>query len=326
MSYNSLLPLLKKTKSPLTVEKFQERINIVFHNHEATHYDKMHLDMWQSLEEQIQLLINDLFLNINVKNSLKLLDIGCGTGLSTQLLLQSKIKSHISHITLLDTSEIMLKQANLKAKHWGKEYKIVNGYLSDVSEKFDIVIISSVLHHIPDLELFLKQVDSVLNKDGILIHLQDPNGDFLHDLEFLERVNEFENLKNKMPKQRSLKDIVPKNIKQLLNRFLGRKTYIDLINDNLIAEKTIKYRMTADELWSVTDIHVETKKNTESKGISLFFLKNQLVNFNLINHRSYGFYGVLKSELFNEFLEKENELIQNNVHNGRNLSGIWVKK
>jgi len=327
MSYTSLLPLLEKTGSILTPEKFQERINIVFHDFEANHYDAMHGDMWGSLQQQINLLIDDLLLYKNIDNNkLSLLDIGCGTGLSTQILLNSKLKKNIQQITLLDTSSNMLKQANEKAKAWNKEYKVVNSYLADLDEKFDIIIISSVLHHIPDLEPFLKQVDKSLKSDGILIHIQDPNGDYLNDKIYHERKNLYENILNAIPKKKKLINYFPKNFIKSIKRVLNRKDYIDLINDQLLAEKTIKRRMTADEIWTVTDIHVETKSDTINKGISLNYLKKQLENFKLIKMRSYGFYGFLKSDLMEDYKEKEEKLIQDNQLNGRNIACVWIKK
>ncbi|MFN3754434.1 class I SAM-dependent DNA methyltransferase [Flavobacterium sp.] len=327
MSYQSLLPLLQKTGSTLTPEKFQERINIVFHDFEASHYDAMHTDMWGSLQEQINLLVADLFTHENIENNeLSLLDIGCGTGLSTQILLNSKLGQHINQVTLLDTSPNMLKQAELKAKNWGKKFKTVNAYLADINEKFDIIIISSVLHHIPDLEAFLNQVDTALNSGGILIHLQDPNGDYINSAEYLQRKNEYEKQLEALPKNKKISDFVPKPWLKSIKRLLNRKDYIDLINDQLLAEKTIKRRMTADEIWSVTDIHVETKSDSMNKGISLQFLKKELQNFELIKMRSYGFYGFLKSDLTESYQEKEAQCIAENQINGRNLSCIWIKK
>ncbi|MGK4569281.1 class I SAM-dependent DNA methyltransferase [Flavobacterium sp. 3HN19-14] len=173
MSYNSLLPLIKKTKSNLSPEEFQSVINVVFHDFEAAHYDAMHSDMRDSLQEQVDLLVKDLFEKRQIESdNLSLLDIGCGTGLSTQAILNSGLGKHIAAITLLDTSPNMLVQAEEKAKQWGKSYTLVNGHLSEVTAKFDIVVICSVLHHIPDLEKFLAEVSNVLNPGGILIHLQ----------------------------------------------------------------------------------------------------------------------------------------------------------
>ncbi len=327
MSYNSLLPLIKKTKSTLSPEEFQERVNIVFHDFEAGHYDAMHTDMWGSLQQQINLLVDDLFSAAKIENrELSLLDIGCGTGLSTQILLNSKLGDYINQVTLLDTSPNMLSHAAAKAKSWGKNFKTVNSYLGDLDEKSDIIIISSVLHHIPDLEAFLKQVDNALNSGGILIHLQDPNGDYLNDALYVERRNQYEKELDALPQQKSISQLIPKPILKSIKRILNRKDYIDKINDQLLAEKTISKRMTADEIWSVTDIHVETKNDTVKKGISLDFLKTQLPNFSLLRMRSYGFYGFLKSDLIEQYKDNEEQFIQENQLNGRNISCIWIKK
>ena len=327
MSYSALLPLIQKTKSRLSPKKFQERINIVFHDFEASHYDAMHTDMWESLQQQINLLVTDLFSYKKIENQeLSLLDVGCGTGLSTQILLNSKLGENINQITLLDTSANMLKFATEKAKNWGKKYKTVNCYLNDLDEKFDVIIISSVLHHIPDLEFFLGQIDKALNSNGILIHIQDPNGDYLNDTLYNQRKKEYEKEISSVSKKKKVTDFIPKSILKSIKRILNRKDYIDKINDQLIAEKSIVKRMTADEIWSVTDIHVETKTDIINKGISLNFLKKQFKNFELINMRSYGFFGFLKSDLLENFKEKEEQFIQENQLNGRNISCIWIKK
>ncbi|WP_340063105.1 class I SAM-dependent methyltransferase [Ascidiimonas aurantiaca] len=317
-----LAPLIQKTGSTLSPEEFHEKVNIVFHNFESEQYDHLHQNMWQSLQEQVDLLVNDLP-HIPEKG-LKLLDIGCGTGLSTKLILDSKIGPAVALATLLDTSPQMLKQAEKKASGWNVPYTLVNGHLHSVDEKFDIIIICSVLHHIPELAVFLKEVEQKLNADGILIHLQDPNFDFLQDIIYLENKNEYRKHLNSKKKKFRSSNLVPKKLKRTLKRWLGRYDYIDKINNQLLRENIIKKRMSADDLWSVTDLHVET--NEVTKGISLSFLKFQLTGFNLINIRSYGFYGFLKSELSDAYREKEEKYISENHKNGRFLSGIWIKK
>lgn len=326
MSYNKLLPLIKKTGSNLSPEQFQERVNIVFHDFEADSYDQMHNDMKESLQEQINLLIDDLIIQKDtIASNLRLLDVGCGTGLSTQILLNSKLGNHIDEITLLDTSPNMLKFAEKKAQLWNKKYTIKNNYIASLDEKFDVIMICSVLHHIPELEVFLSKINEILNQGGILIHLQDPNGDYLNDKIYLDRLLDFKNQTSKN-QNKTIFSYFPKKWKNFVKRQIGIKTYIDLVNDKLISEKTIKKRMSADEIWSVTDIHVETKDNLENKGISFQFLKNQLPNFKLINQRSYGFFGLLKSDLPINYRGFETELITENQLNGRNISCIWLKK
>ena len=326
MSYDSLLPLIKKTQSPLSPQEFQAIVNVVFHDFEAAHYDRMHSDMWGSLQEQINLLVGDLFESGFVPgNNLHLLDVGCGTGLSAQIMLDSKLGAHIDSVTLLDTSPNMLKYAGEKAKNWGKKYTLVNGMVSDLNETFDAIFICSVLHHIPDLSQFLQQIDKLLKPGGILIHLQDPNGDYINDSEYLQRAAAYRNEFGMFPQGKIWTDYIPKNLKNFLNGILGRKNYIDLVNDELMAQKAIKVKMTGDEIWSVTDIHVETKTDSTNKGISLAFMQKQLPNFNAINKRSYGFFGDLKSQLPEKYKQMEAAYIAENKPNGRNISCIWVK-
>ncbi|MGM1056416.1 MAG: class I SAM-dependent methyltransferase [Bacteroidota bacterium] len=326
MSYNSLLPLMQKKGCTLSPEQFQERVNIIFHDYEAALYDKMHADMKNSLQEQINLLISDLLDHNSIsERKLKVLDVGCGTGMSTELLLNSTIRSNIDHVTLLDTSKKMLEFAEKKAKKWEVNYSIINSELSQISDEFDVVLVCSVLHHIPDLEKFLKEVTAKTKARGIFIHLQDPNGDYLTDRVYNERSKIFQEKQKIRSSNKNLAAYIPKSIKYKINRLLGRKNYIDLINDQLLKEKVIKKRMSADEIWSVTDIHVETKSNVLDKGISAQFLRGNLYDFSLINHRSYGFYGKLKYDLDEEMRKNEERCISENQLNGRNISGVWIK-
>lgn len=323
MSYQRLIPLIKKTGSTLSPEDFQSRVNVVFHDYEAAHYDRLHDDMWDSLQEQINLLVQDWLRVDKPLSGLRLLDIGCGTGLSSQKLLESALGEFIDEVTLLDTSSKMLEQAAHKAQNWEKKYEIVNGLCDVLTQTYDVIIVCSVLHHIPDLEAFLQQINRLLKPGGVLIHLQDPNGDYAEDSTFKERLTVYERSLKSTPK--NWKDLFPKSLKHQINRMLGRKNYIDLINDQLLSEKVIQKRMTADEIWSVTDIHVASKDDVEQRGISYNFLKNQLSDYQLISHRSYAFYGVLKSDLPFDLQQNEQLWIHQNELNGRNLSCVWKK-
>ncbi len=318
MSFETLLPLIKKSGSSLSPADFHNRVNIAFHDVEAIHYDGIHADMWKSLSEQIRLLVSDIPLSAN---DLTLLDIGCGTGLSTQMLLQSAIGDRIKNITLLDTSPNMLARAKERSEGWHRHVSTFNGLVDDIDGKFDIIIVCSVLHHIPDLKKFFHKIDSLQDDGGIFIHLQDPNGDYMNDPEYLSRVEEYEMHSGRRIRKKS--KLQP--AKDILNRLRGRKTYIDMVNDALLKDRSIKNRMSAEEIWSVTDIHVEKLPYSIGGGISLKFLQSNLRNYNLLKARSYGFFGPLKSELPVELQIREQRSIDGNEKNGRHLSGVWIK-
>jgi ATP synthase F0 subunit b len=59
---------------------------------------------------RIDLLVNDLFKVGSLKNNLKLLDIGCGTGMSSEFLINSELNEYLAEVTLLDTSKKMLEK------------------------------------------------------------------------------------------------------------------------------------------------------------------------------------------------------------------------
>ena len=69
---------MKKTGSTLSPQAFQENINVIFHDTESKYYDQIHNDMWSDIQEQVDLLISDLFrLDFTLKKNLRLIDIGC---------------------------------------------------------------------------------------------------------------------------------------------------------------------------------------------------------------------------------------------------------
>lgn len=105
----------------------------------------------------------------------KILDLGAGTGILTQLLYE---KHPESDITLLDLSVQMLNKAKDKFKKQNFKY-IIADYLSyDYNEKYDVVISSLSIHHLTDekkQELY-KKVYSILNDGGIFINADEVYG------------------------------------------------------------------------------------------------------------------------------------------------------
>lgn len=321
--FEAIIPVYKKSGSLLEVAEFHHWVNVIFHDHEAMHYDLLHADMRESLQEQFDLLSNDVLEeNPNtVVNSL--LDFGCGTALATQMFLQTKLAENCTSITLFDTSAQMLLKAKEKSKNWKQEVTTIHKELPDEHERFDAILLSSVLHHIPNIEAFLHKMDNLLRPGGIFIHLQDPNKDSDNDPERRKRELLFNSRAKAQPAEsKSFTQRIPKQWRNLLNRILGRKTYIDKINDELLRKKVIKNRLTANELWQVTDIQI-TKNGTG--GISIESLKSTLLNFRLLSHRTYGFFGVLKNDLPPDLAVQEQQFSTQRLLNGRNVAAVWQK-
>ena len=96
----------------------------------------------QAIEKQIDFLSDK-----------EILDFGGGTGLLA-LPLAKQAKS----VTLVDISEKMLEQARLKAEQQDiKNIQFLNQDLlaNPLGQQFDLIIVSRVLHHMPDLDATL---------------------------------------------------------------------------------------------------------------------------------------------------------------------------
>ena len=110
----------------------------------------------QAVEKQIDFLSDK-----------EILDFGGGTGLLT-LPLAKQAKS----VTLVDISEKMLEQARLKAEQ--QDIKNIQFLEQDLLEnpmeqEFDLIVVSRVLHHMPDLDEALSLFHQHLKEDGQLL-------------------------------------------------------------------------------------------------------------------------------------------------------------
>src|SRR5664279_699350 len=114
-----------------SLEEFHQSVNVLFHDFESEIYDQVHRDMWESLPRQFELLVGDwLRCDSYAPREIRLLDIGCGTGLASDCLLKTAIGDRIKTIDLLDTSQAMLQQTSLRASGW-KEPSVCHEGLLD---------------------------------------------------------------------------------------------------------------------------------------------------------------------------------------------------
>jgi 2-polyprenyl-3-methyl-5-hydroxy-6-metoxy-1,4-benzoquinol methylase len=112
-----------------------------------------------------------------------ILEVGCGTDLLFKQIVNLK------KYTIVESSEYF---CNIAKKECSPNIKVINSSFEDYADSFeqfndsfDVVILSSILHLIEDLDTFLKALKKVISKKT-LIYINVPNINSLHRLIAIE--------------------------------------------------------------------------------------------------------------------------------------------
>lgn len=151
-----------------------KQANVVYHDYEAEQYD----EKWSiSYDERCIAYARERFARMAGTDGWPyptVLEIGCGTGFFTlNLMLAGVIKE--AHVT--DISPGMVAVAERNARDLGLT---VHGKVADAEtlpyddDTFDLVVGHAVLHHIPDVELALREVVRVLKPGGRFVFAGEP--------------------------------------------------------------------------------------------------------------------------------------------------------
>jgi tRNA (cmo5U34)-methyltransferase len=144
----------------------QEQVKVHFAN-PASEYEELMVRLVPQYLEQHQIIYSLL---PNEDKNYRVLDLGCGNGILSELVFQ---KLPNSYIVGFDLTEGMLKEFEKKlSEHSGKfELKQGDFRTDSIGNEYDIIIASLTLHHLTweEREKFYKTLYLSLNKGGFFI-------------------------------------------------------------------------------------------------------------------------------------------------------------
>ena len=124
---------------------------------------------------------NDFYNNVNkklinsldIKSNQKIVDLGCGSGGITNLILEKLSRSNSNNFSIIavDHSETTLKEAknNLKTVSESILSFVQSRYeefSTKLKEKVDLVVLCNAIHYLDDKELVIKDVMKILKSNG----------------------------------------------------------------------------------------------------------------------------------------------------------------
>jgi len=107
-----------------------------------------------------------------------ILDAGCGSGYSSQLIMKEFQPKELFAFDILPEEVELAKRRGLAAN-------LFVGDVTDIrlpSDKFDAVFIFDVLHHVPEWRAALREINRVLKSGGVLL-VQEPHKKGLDSIE-----------------------------------------------------------------------------------------------------------------------------------------------
>jgi len=136
---------------------------------EAHEFDELILKLIPYYEEMINALISSI--PFDSDDSIKVIDLGCGTGTISKSL-KEKFKN--AHVTCLDLADNMLQMAKIKLNQY-KDVEYISGdfYNFGFPEKYEVIISSLALHHLvtdDDKKGFYKKIYNALNQGGVFFN------------------------------------------------------------------------------------------------------------------------------------------------------------
>ncbi|MGZ3787774.1 MAG: class I SAM-dependent methyltransferase [Bacteriovorax sp.] len=136
------------------------------------------------LRRQARFAEHTIYQNVNFSSTKKVLEVGCGVGAQSEILLRRFPDLHLTGIDLSEKQLSAAKESLAKLEFAKGRYELQQMSAEDLkfdSESFDGAFLCFVLEHVPDPRRVLSEVRRVLNPGGVVYITEVLNSSFFLD-------------------------------------------------------------------------------------------------------------------------------------------------
>ncbi len=270
------------------------RVNELFHDIEGKAYREKHKDIFSGEVMRWQKASKKVFEQYT--GPFTVMDIGTGTGF-VPLTIAESLPENVTFIctdisqNMLDVAKQTIASINFKCSF---EFLKLNGTeLPALSKMISVVTMNSVVHHIPDLPLFFKQLDQLLEPGGRIVIGHEPNKAFYRST-FLFNLSRFF-LALSSGRQFMIATARITRINKLFGKSKSTNdASVNEINRVLKQEKRISGDLSKDEINKLIDYHSPTAgaKPELNKGLDTKDLTGRYLSGYRLEHlETYNFLG-----------------------------------
>lgn len=321
-AYDALIAIMDAYGGSGTPEAFFYEVSDAYHTVEAPLYDSLHKGMFVGGEPMWERLLSRV-----QGDGLAVVDIGAGTGLVGQMLAKYGA-ARVESLTIVEPNAAMLREARRRAREWPFRSECIQaGIESCRGRDFDVVTVSSVLHHVPDLAGFCSKLAGMVRAGGCLLQMQDPVATRNADEVLAERRSDAAARRGASASTISWR--TGRRAIARVARMLGfrrRDPLAHSVNSILLGKGCIRRPMPIEVIWAVTDFHVPEQPFGIGAGISADELTRHLAPLERVDVFTYEFHGLPWTGLTMEEQELERRWWAEGDIHGAVFGSAWLRR
>ena len=328
---SDLQSLMRRCGLSIAEQEFITIVSNTYHELEAPIYDRQHEEIYSQVPPMMDLLLEKI-LRVTGDRKLRILDMGCGTGFASQVIL-GRARDLIQQVVCADISPHMLGACRAKLASTPE----VRFHLGDVAslqgmhDQFEIVMTCSVVHHVKDIQSFFSALLRLITPGGFYMMLHEPSRRFYRN----PICNEVYERYRDAAKRRALLRLFSPSayVRKLRRLLLGWQSFsIEHETARLLIERNIVHcHLTTREVRQLVDIHVppidEGSFLVGLEGFDISELRSTyLSDLNLVADHSYGFLGTFceRSAPY-DWRRRARELSLEYPDDGACFSSLWQR-